>query len=53
VPERCSLVGLGRDGTTNRFIGIDTEPKYLNLSVKRFADLAKNLKNRNKLEGWE
>jgi len=28
-----------------RFIGIDTERKYLDLSIKRFEELCKNLKN--------
>ncbi len=29
-----------------KFIGIDTEKKYLDLSIKRFEDLKKNLKNK-------
>jgi len=29
-----------------KFIGIDTEKKYLDLSIKRFEDLEKNLKNK-------
>ena len=29
-----------------KFIGIDTERKYLDLSIKRFEDLEKNLKNK-------
>jgi len=29
-----------------KFIGIDTEKEYLNLSIKRFEDLEKNLKNK-------
>ncbi len=31
-----------------KFIGIDTEKKYLDLSVKRFEDLEKNVKNKFK-----
>jgi len=51
-----STTGLAACMYGRRFIGIDTEPKYLDLSVKRFADLAQNLKNRKDhkaLEGWE
>ncbi len=32
-----------------RFIGIDTEKEYLDLSIKRFEDLEKNLRNKFKL----
>lgn len=32
-----------------RFIGIDTERKYLDLSIKRFEELERNLKNKLKL----
>jgi DNA modification methylase len=32
-----------------KFIGVDTEPKYLDLSIKRFEKLYKQ----KKLEGWE
>ena len=30
------------------FIGIDLDKKYLDLSIKRFEELDKNLKNKNK-----
>ncbi len=41
-----STTGLAAYLLGRRFIGIDTEKKYLNLSIKRFEELEKNLKNK-------
>lgn len=41
-----STTGLAAYLFGRRFIGIDTEKKYLDLSIKRFEELDKNLKNK-------
>ncbi len=43
-----STTGLAAAMYGRKFIGIDTEPKYLELSIKRFEKLHKQ----KKLEGW-
>lgn len=43
-----STTGLAAYLFGRRFIGIDTEKKYLDLSIKRFEELDKNLKNKLK-----
>ena len=43
-----STTGLAAAMYGRKFIGIDTEPKYLDLSIKRFEKLFKQ----KKLEGW-
>ena len=43
-----STTGLAAYLFGRRFVGIDTEKKYLDLSVKRFGELDKNLKNKLK-----
>jgi len=44
-----STTGIAAYLHGRRFIGIDTEPKYLDVSVKRFEELNKNLKNKLQL----
>lgn len=41
-----STTGIAAYLLGRRFIGIDTESKYLDLSIKRFEELDKNLKNK-------
>lgn len=41
-----STTGLAAHLLDRNFIGIDTEKKYLDLSIKRFEELDKNLKSR-------
>jgi len=41
-----STTGLACILNNRKFIGIDTEKKYLDLSIKRFKELDKNLKNK-------
>jgi len=41
-----STTGLATYLYGRKFIGIDNEKKYLNLSIKRFEELDKNLKNK-------
>jgi len=41
-----STTGLAAYLLGRRFIGIDTEKKYLDLSIKRFEELKKNLENK-------
>ena len=43
-----STTGLAAYLYGRRFIGIDNEKKYLDLSIKRFEELDKNLKNKFK-----
>lgn len=43
-----STTGLAAYLYGRKFIGIDNEKKYLNLSIKRFEELDKNLKNKFK-----
>ena len=43
-----STTGLATYLYGRRFIGIDTEKKYLDLSIKRFEELRKNLNNKMK-----
>jgi len=43
-----STTGLASYLFGRKFIGIDTEKKYLDLSIKRFKELDKNLKNKLK-----
>ncbi len=43
-----STTGLAAYLFDRRFIGIDNEKKYLDLSIKRFKELDKNLKNKLK-----
>jgi DNA modification methylase len=48
--------GLAAHLYGRKFIGIDTEPKYLDLSIKRFAELAKNMERKRmhkSLDNWE
>ncbi|TSC96351.1 MAG: DNA modification methylase [Parcubacteria group bacterium Athens1014_10] len=40
-----STTGIASHLLGRRFIGIDTEKKYLDLSIKRFEELERNLKN--------
>ncbi|MDO9581302.1 MAG: site-specific DNA-methyltransferase, partial [Bacteroidales bacterium] len=44
-----STTGLTAVANDRKFIGIDTEKKYLDLSVKRFEELDKNIKSKFKL----
>ncbi len=44
-----STTGLAAYLFGRKFIGIDTEKQYLDLSIKRFEELDKNLKNRLKV----
>jgi site-specific DNA-methyltransferase (adenine-specific) len=51
-----STTGLAAYMYGRQFIGIDTEPKYLDLSIKRFVDLAKQLerkKGQKKLDRFD
>ena len=41
-----STTGLAAYLYGRNFIGIDTEKKYLDLSIKRFEELEKNIKNK-------
>lgn len=41
-----STTGIAAYLLGRRFIGIDTEKKYIDLSIKRFEELEKNLKNK-------
>jgi len=43
-----STTGIAAYLLGRKFIGIDTEKKYLDLSIKRFEELEKNLKNKLK-----
>lgn len=47
-----STTGLASCLYGRKFIGIDTEKKYLDLSIKRFEELDKNLKNKLKLKNY-
>ena len=38
-----STTGLAAAANQRKFIGIDTEKKYLDLSIKRFGDVDKKL----------
>jgi len=42
-----STTGLAAYLYGRKFIGIDTEKEYLNLSIKRFEELDKNIKNKS------
>jgi site-specific DNA-methyltransferase (adenine-specific) len=44
-----STTGLATHLFDRKFIGIDTEKQYLDLSIKRFEELDKNLKNKLKV----
>jgi site-specific DNA-methyltransferase (adenine-specific) len=44
-----STTGIVSHLYRRKFVGIDTEKKYLDLSIKRFEDLDKNIKNKNKI----
>jgi len=41
-----STTGMASHLYDRKFIGIDTEKKYLDLSIKRFKELAKNMENK-------
>jgi len=41
-----STTGIAAYPSDRDFIGIDTEPKYLDLSIKRFEELDRNLKSK-------
>ena len=41
-----STTGIASYLFGRKFIGIDTEPKFLDVSIKRFEELEKNLKNK-------
>ena len=41
-----STTGIAAYLSGRHFIGIDTEPKYLDVSIKRFEELERNLKNK-------
>jgi len=41
-----STTGIAAHLYGRKFIGIDTEKKYLDLSIKRFKELAKNMENK-------
>ena len=41
-----STTGIAAHLLGRNFIGIDTEPKYLDVSIKRFEELERNLKNK-------
>ncbi len=41
-----STTGVAAYLVGRRFIGVDTEPKYLDVSIKRFEELDRNLKNK-------
>ena len=42
-------IALAKQHPNRNFIGVDTEKKYLDLSIKRFEELEKNIKNKNKI----
>lgn len=44
-----STTGIAAYLLGRHFIGVDTEPKYLDLSIKRFEELDKNIKSKLKL----
>lgn len=48
-----STTGLASYLYGRKFIGIDTEKQYLDLSIKRFRELEQNLKNKLKLREYE
>ena len=41
-----STTGLAAVVSGRKFIGVDTEKKYLDLSIKRFEELDKNIKSK-------
>jgi site-specific DNA-methyltransferase (adenine-specific) len=41
-----STTGIAAYLLGRRFIGVDKEKKYLDLSIKRFEELKRNLKNK-------
>ena len=41
-----STTGIAAYFLGRKFIGVDTEPKYLEVSIKRFEELDRNLKNK-------
>src|SRR3989344_3262363 len=41
-----STTGIAAHLLGRNFIGVDTEPKYLDVSIKRFEELERNLKNK-------
>lgn len=41
-----STTGIAATINDRKFIGIDTEPKFLDLSIKRFEELDKNIRNK-------
>jgi site-specific DNA-methyltransferase (adenine-specific) len=43
-----STTGIAAYLLERKFIGIDTEKKYLDLSIKRFEELERNLRNKSK-----
>ena len=43
-----STTGVAAYLLGRRFIGVDTEPKYLDVSIKRFEELDRNLANKYK-----
>lgn len=43
-----STTGIAAYLLGRHFIGVDTEPKYLDVSIKRFEELDRNLKNKYK-----
>ena len=43
-----STTGIAAYLLGRKFIGIDTEKKYLDLSIKRFEELERNLRNKSK-----
>jgi site-specific DNA-methyltransferase (adenine-specific) len=45
-----STTGLAAYLYGRKFIGIDTEKKYLDLSIQRFEELDRNLKNKSKIK---
>lgn len=48
-----STTGLASYLYSRNFIGIDTEKQYLDLSIKRFEELDKNLENKLKIHSNE
>ncbi len=51
-----STTGLAAYSYGRKFIGIDKETEYLDLSIKRFEDLKKEMKikgRQNSLKAWE
>jgi site-specific DNA-methyltransferase (adenine-specific) len=45
-----STTGLASYLYGRKFIGIDLEKEYLDLSIKRFEELDKNIKNKNSIK---